>query len=277
MLTEEIATKWILGASYSADRSIYHRYEVLKGLAQFMIRQGISAFCPKTADLPKIHWHTYSPYIFSRQEIAKLFEAIDTYKESPYSNSHKRHLVMPLIFRLLYSCGMRVSEVISLKVDDVDFENGIITVTESKSGTARYVPMLDEIKKLLQNYVIQQHPQTFLFPSRDGGKYHDKTIYGFFRQILEIIGIPHQGRGKGPRVHDFRHTFAVHSLLQAQKRGIPFSACLPRISACLGHHTLNATMHYLHWTEEYYPEIVQKLQNSFGTIIPEGVQNHEED
>jgi len=253
-----------------------YRYAVLKGLAQFMIRQGIPSFCPAISDLPKIHWHTYSPYIFSRNEIANFFRAVDSYKESPFSNSHKRHAVMPLIFRLLYSCGMRVSEVISLKIQDLDFEQGLIMVAESKSGNPRYVPMLDEIKKLLQNYEEQYKPQTLLFPARDGGIYHVKTIYGFFRQILELIGIPHQGRGKGPRVHDFRHTFAVHSLLQAQKQGIPVSAWLPRISACMGHHSLDATMHYLHWTAEYYPEIVQKLANAFGSIIPEGAQNHEE-
>lgn len=270
ILTEGMVREWILGDENTADRSIYHRYEVIKGLAQYMLRMQIQAYCPTASDIPKIHWHTYSPHIFTRSEVTRFFRALDSYPKAHFSNSHRRHIVMPIIFRLLYGCGMRVSEVLNLKPDDINLDNGIITIRQAKFEQVRYVPMLPEIAERLRAYMVKLPNSEFLFPSRDGGKYHDKTVYEQFRQVLKKTGIPHKGRGKGPRVHDFRHTFAVHSFQQAERQGIPISSYLPRISACLGHNSLNATEHYLHWTEEFYPEISDKLHKTFENLIPDG-------
>ncbi len=82
----------------------------------------------------------YVPYIFSHKEVRAFFKAADAMTKSPHSIAPRRHLIMPVLFRMLYCCGLRASEVLKLKGEDVDLEQGIITIRDSKNGKTRYVP-----------------------------------------------------------------------------------------------------------------------------------------
>jgi len=111
-------------------------------------------------------------------------------------------------------------------------------------------------------------PETYFFRAPDDGSYGTRSIYSVFRDILWAAGISHGGRGKGPRVHDFRHTFAVHSLEKMVKEGRELSSALPRLSAYLGHTNLAATEKYLRLTAELYPEIISILDRDYGYVLP---------
>lgn len=189
-----------------------------------------------------------------------------------HSVAPRRHLVMPVLFRLLYCCGLRVSEATDLLMGDVDLDEGILTIRDSKFGRTRYVPMSKETTTSCGQYA-QGNPYAgdaagYFFPAPDGGGYNERSVYHVFRELLWNAGISHGGRGKGPRVHDFRHTFAVHFLEKWQRDGKELTIALPRLSAYLGHNDITATERYLRMPAELYPEISALLSEKYGYLIP---------
>ena len=106
------------------------------------------------------------------------------------------------------------------------------------------------------------------FPSVHGGPYRIGAIYVAFRRLLFGCGIPHGGKGKGPRVHDLRHTFAVHAMLRWYREGADLDAKLPVLATYLGHQSLLGTERYLHLTAELFPEVAVRVNAAFGDIIP---------
>lgn len=90
--------------------------------------------------------------------------------------------------------------------------------------------------------------------------------------MLHRCGIPHGGRGKGPRIHDLRHTFAVHAMLRWYREGADLDARLPVLATYLGHQSLLGTERYLHLTAELFPEVTARSDAAFGDVIPGGAR-----
>jgi len=111
-----------------------------------------------------------------------------------------------------------------------------------------------------------------LFPSAQRGAFSLRTVYGLFRKLLLECGIAHAGRGTGPRIHDLRHTFAVHTLLRWYRDGEDLDAKLPLLATYLGHQHLSGTQRYLHLTAELFPEITARLDAVFGEVIPRRIE-----
>jgi len=151
-------------------------------------------------------------YIFSEKELKNIFTICDNY---PVSNvSPNRHLILPLVLRMLYGCGLRISEALNLKCNDIDLKQGTLFIRDAKFGKERIVPMAKTLTQRCRQYVDKVHNYNscnpFFFPSPYGGRYNESTIYKLFRQILWKVGISHSG--KGPRLHDVRHSYSVHCL-----------------------------------------------------------------
>ncbi len=108
-----------------------------------MVRIGCREYVPSRSDIGKMH-RTFIPYIFTHDEIKSLFTVMDSLETPPRSGAPRRKNVIPILFRLLYCCGLRVSEATKLKGEDVDLGNGILTIKNSKFGKSRYVPMSPE-------------------------------------------------------------------------------------------------------------------------------------
>jgi len=212
----------------------------------------------------------FSPRILTHAEVEQLLDAVD--QLTPTARSPLRHLVMPEVFRLLYGCGFRLSEVLHLRVADVDLNRGILTVRQGKFGKDRLVPPALSLVMRLQKYAAgfeaRRPPDAFFFPSHHGGPWAIQTAYHLFRQLLLQCAIPHAGRSKGPRVHDLRHTFAVHCLLRWYREGADLDAKLPVLATYLGHQSLAGTQHYLHLTAEFFPEVAVRVNAAFGDVIP---------
>ena len=103
-------------------------------------------------------------------------------------------------------------------------------------------------------------PSSFLFVKTDGTPGSAGNVYKWFRRILQECGIPFMGDHKGPRVHDLRHTFAVHALVHMARNGMDLYTSMPILSTCLGHRSLSATEQYVRLTMEMYPELVEKTK-----------------
>jgi integrase/recombinase XerD len=186
-----------------------------------------------------------------------------------------RHLVMPEVFRLLYGCGFRVREVLKLRVRDVDLNQGTITVRQGKGRKDRLVPPALALVNRLRKYAARlenRPPDATFFPGVSGRPFSLRTVYTLFRQLLLRCGIPHAGRGKGPRIHDYRHLFAVHALRRWYREGADLDAKLPLLATYLGHQHLSGTQHYLHLTAELFPEITARAEAAFGDVIPRRIE-----
>lgn len=90
--------------------------------------------------------------------------------------------------------------------------------------------------------------------------------------MLRIAKIPHGGRGRGPRIHDLRHTFAVRRLEAWYREGADLNAKLPVLSTYLGHESMSGTQRYLQLTAELYPDLAKRIEPSFGSFTPPGGQ-----
>ena len=221
----------------------------------------------------KIHGSGFTPYIFTHDEIKQLFNAADN--EPSGSDSFK--MCAPLLFRLLYGTGLRINEALSIRVGDVLSDKGLLTVLDSKNDDSRLVPVSPSLLKRITEYlyVVNYSDDEPLFQTSVSKSLSKNQAYEWFRLILWRAGIPHRGRGKGPRLHDLRHTFAVHSLQAAIEKGTDPNAFLPLISVYLGHKSLSATERYLRLTAEVYPYLTNEMNKIMNDIIPE-VYDYEE-
>src|SRR5437868_5231401 len=144
-----------------------------------------------------------------------------------------------------------------------------------RAGYPAYVP---------DSTLAARNPSTFVprmlsdeelrifFPGPSGGPFALRTVYTLFRELLLQCGIPHAGRGKGPRIHDYRHLFALHTLRRWYRAGEDLDAKLPLLATYLGHQHLAGTQRYLHLTAEIFPEITARMNAAFGEVIPRGIE-----
>jgi len=269
-LPKELVLQWTEKKPFESESTHHGRITLMRMLSKYLVRLGYEAYLyPERTG--SAGCESYHPYIFSEVELARFFTQVD--QCPPSMSSPNRHLILPLLFRILYGCGLRISEAVHLKVKDVNPVEGTLTLREAKFGKDRLVPMSGSLGSRCQTYQETMHrtsePDHFFFPSPYGGHCQEGTIYQYFRRFLWQAGISHGGRGKGPRVHDFRHTFAVHCLKRWGRSGVDLSTALPYLSTYLGHTGLKSTQHYLRLTADLYPEIVATVEEKFGVLLPE--------
>ena len=267
-----IARKWLAKKAHESARTQQQRITVFRHFSRFLLRLGYSAYVPDST-LAARRPSTFVPRMLSDEELRKFFQAVDALE--PTARSPLRHLIMPEVFRLLYGCGFRVREALKLRVRDVDLNQGIITVRQGKGRKDRLVPPALPLVNRLRKYAAHfenRPPDASFFPGPSGRPFSLRTVYTLFRQLLLQCGIPHAGRGKGPRIHDYRHLFAVHALRRWYREGEDLDAKLPLLATYLGHQHLSGTQHYLHLTAELFPEITARADAAFGNVIPRRIQ-----
>jgi len=274
-LTKEVVKGWLTQRPNDADKTVAHRFSIIKGLAEYMQRMGYTAYCPTRGDIPKLQLGTYIPHIFTHSEVLAFFNALDSSGKTLSAYSLRRQNMMSQIFRLLYCCGLRTSEVRGLTISDVNWEESLLLIRDSKFDKSRYIPMSAEMTENLNEYVKNNAHIPYLFPNRYGEMLGEKAIYIKFREVLLLAGIPHKGLGSGPRVHDWRHTFSVHCLQKWIASGVPLTSALPRLSTYLGHTGIGSTEKYLRMTAEVFPKITENLSRNYGHLIPKEVSARE--
>ena len=273
-ISKDLLSLWEEKRPHENETTQLIRISYIRQLCEYLHNKGYEvpgAFHPA----PKKH-QQFVPYIFTKDELERLFSAADATKATPASPI--RHLIMPVLFRLIYTCGLRASEALQLKVSDVDLELGMMTIFGAKGDKDRMVGISDSMLEYMRKY--RSHPlvagfdSEYFFPSPDGGFYDTSTIYAYFRDYLFKAGIPHRGRGKGPRVHDLRHSFAVHVLNKWSSEGKDMYTCLPILRVYLGHSSLTATEKYLRLIPDAYGELTNPFKDKFPKIM-EALDNEE--
>lgn len=245
--------KWRTSRLMDSDETIYRKLSQLAQLAKLMHRCGCECYIPRLPKKPKLD---FIPYIFSKEQISLIFKECD--KARIYDKCMNRALIaMPTLIRLLYGTGMRISEALTLSNKDVDISNGVIRLHNTKNRKERLIVVSDSLNTALSQYVeyrdripvqrVSAQNQKF-FVKANGLGFSRDTAYYFFRKILDQCGIPHIGDGRGPRIHDLRHTFAVHAMLQMSEQGMDIYSVLPILATYLGHKSISSTELYLRLT-----------------------------
>ena len=239
----------------------------VRELARWLGRRGVEAYVLPAGVLPRPA--RYVPHIYTDQELAALFAQTDRCRYC--SQVPFRHLVMPVLFRTIYACGLRCSEARLLRVDDVDIDAGVLQIRDAKGGKDRQVPVSEPLRVRLADYhahLVGRSGWDWFFPGRAGQPLTLGNVDKNFRRFLWQARISHGGRGHGPRVHDLRHTFAVNNLRFWFAQGEDVGALLPVLQTYLGHSSLADTAYYLHLTAESYPDITARVQQAIGDVVP---------
>ncbi len=270
-LPRELADAWTSKQAHETEVNRQRRISLLRVLGIYMKKCGYPAWIYPPHGTSQ-STATYVPYIFTRAELAALLTSVDACL--PDSNSKYRDLVLPVLFRVLYGTGLRIAEALALQRSDLDLRNGTLDIRQAKFDKERCIPihpvLLERMTLYLGKLDCVFSPDGPLFPGPAGMAYSVPTIYNYFRRFLWQARIPHHGRGHGPRLHDLRHSFAVHCLKKWVLDGVDLTVALPYLSVYMGHVGLKSTQGYLRLTAELYPTIVVAVERQLGSIIPEG-------
>ena len=266
-IAKEIMDTWAAPHEGEAYRTRLARCSAVRGFVKYLNGIGITAALPPSIYSASAS-NSFAPYIFTREQVATIFAVADAMPLS--KNGSSFHIIFPAILRVLYGCGLRISEALALNADDVDMNRGMITVYRSKNANTRQTPMAPSLKSSLARYKAKLETQItrtgFFFPNAKGEVYSQRTVYDKFREILWMSRIPHTG--KGPRVHDLRHTFAVHALNQWVEQGRDCYILLPVLATYLGHKNITCTERYLRLTAEVFPQVLKQTQQISDAVIP---------
>jgi integrase len=239
----------------------------VRELARWLGRRGVPAYVLPDGALPRPA--RYVPHIYTDRELAALFAQTDHCRYC--SLVPFRHLVMPVLFRTIYGCGLRASEARLLRLGDVDLTNGVLQIRDAKGGKDRQTPVSAPLRARLAGYhaqVVGRSGGDWFFPGSAGQPLTLGNVDKNFRRFLWQARISHGGRGQGPRVHDLRHTFAVNNLRDWFARGEDVGALLPVLQTYLGHSSIADTAYYLRLTAESYPHITAQIQRVVGDVVP---------
>lgn len=270
-ITKSLFDGWSKIAPLESIVNNYSRISILRGFSAYLQLMGYNSYIPK---LPR-HKSTFTPHIYTKQEITSIFRECDKlYCHRRYLYSSK--CIMPCLIRLLYSTGIRINEALRLTHADVDLESGTLMLRECKNGQDRLIPLSLSMREICRDYLAyKQHvglpclPEDRFFTATDGKASKSVTVYEIFRVVVYRAGLPHGGRGKGPRLHDLRHTFCVNSLVKMAEEGMDLYASMPVLMTYMGHKSLSATNRYVRITEEMFPNLIHKVEETYKYIFPE--------
>jgi integrase len=180
--------------------------------------------------------------------------------------------MMPVLLRLLYSTGLRISEALSIRLCDINVEKGIIAITDGKNHVGRNIAVSPSMKRVLENYLgtmASYGINDYLFHGYDGRAYTSGAARIIFHQILSKAGIKRRSSGKYPRLHDLRHLFSIRALEQMAEKGYDLYTSLPILCKYLGHKSIIETEHYIRLTKDRFSQITQLSSNYALNLFPD--------
>lgn len=269
-ITEEMGLSWATMRENEGKKGLCTRVGVVRELARFLRREGVDAYLIPT-DLGKTPSSRYQPHIFTDSELKRIFDASD--KLTINHRDPTAHLVAPVLFRLLYTCGLRPSEGRLIKRQDIDLEQGTLLIAESKGHKDRVIALSESMTALCRKYDVvmrsMKPDSEYFFPAnRKLPAFCHHWVSDTLWCCWERAGIGEYS-GNKPRPYDFRHTFATKILYRWLKEGRDLDNCLPYLSAYMGHAHFEHTAYYIHLVPEYFPQMANMDLWRFAALLPE--------
>jgi site-specific recombinase XerD len=258
-----------LADGWPITRSWHAKYGALRGLFSYAVTRGYLRASPLPVTVPK-QPARFVPHIYSMDELRRLLNGTAFYQKLK-----SRILIEPHTFRaallLLYGAGLRVSEALSLNLADVDLEEALIVIRDTKFYKSRLVPLGSDLNDVMAQYAKKRkrdgHPQRDdapFFVTRLGARIPICLIEHAFRRLRAHSGIYRRGGTRSqPRLHDLRHTAAVHRLTAWYREGKDVQRLLPLLSTYLGHTNIASTQVYLTMT----PDLLHEASKRFAKYV----------
>lgn len=267
-ISKELCNDWCRKRDYESVNNQAHRISTMRVFCRYLTDIGLDAYIPPKGITPKAP--RYDAHIYSDGELKRFFAQVDKSRSVPGECPY-RSLVMPVFFRILYTSGMRVSELRLVRIHDINLDGKYITIRNAKNNKDRIVPvhpqLIERCRSLKENIHAASPEDEYFFMIRPGEPMPLVNVYRNFRRYLEHAGIPHTG--KGPRVHDFRHTYCVNLLRKWADEEKDLMAYLPYMRTMLGHEGFEETAYYLKLTTERFPYIKDQLKKAFPDLVRE--------
>lgn len=273
LIDEKIIRGYLSHNSALSEKTRESRLSLLRQLCRFIALEE-----PRTAIPPArflgIRRSLFVPRIFTRAEARLFLKACACLSKG--RGSPLRGLVHGTALMLLYLTGIRLGEALSLNLEDVDLFHGVLKIRHSKFGKSRLVPMAQDLtnrmqkcRRFVERSLGVRPPSGCFFPGPKGARCTKGALRYSFRKVLAEAAIPWLGPGKGPRLHDLRHSFAVHRMILWYEQGADLGTKLPLLATYLGHVSLSSSQHYIRLTEDLLGEVTRRYQSRFGHLITE--------
>jgi site-specific recombinase XerD len=252
-VTAERVMSYIAGTG-RVTRFWHRKHEALRGFYRFAIARSYTQSCPLPETLPRPS-HVFTPYIYSPDELRRLINATD---QCVSSRTKLQATTVRTVLLLLYGAGLRIGEALRLTPQDVDLASSLLTVRESKFYRTRLVPIGVHLTSILAAYDKQRSQSRIpgstmesFFVTRHGQPVIRSLAERTFCRLRGLANVHrHDGARYQPRLHDLRHTFAVHRLVAWYREGADVQRLLPQLSTYLGHVHISATQRYLTMTPD---------------------------
>lgn len=264
-VTFESATEWIYFKKTDSKKQLRERILTVKYLSRYLLSIGIDAYIPDIKVKGDFHKH---PQLFNDMQLCRFFAGADRLKTN--KRSPNREYIAPVLFRVIYACGLRNSEACTIKKKDIDLKKGIVIVIHSKGDKDRIVFMDRMLADLCNRFDIVYSSilpgrEYFFQISRNRLHPTKYNIDDWFDLILKNTGLDKEFSVK-PTVHGMRHLFAVKSMKKCLEQGEDFGNWIKYLSKYMGHESTEETMYYLHMVEALIPEYQEKISS-----ITEGI------
>ncbi len=264
---EDISTEMVAEFLYGnspVTSAWFIKHTALSGFYEYAISRNFINYSPLPKNLPK-RPPSFIPYIYSRVELRQLFKAAFSYQKN---RSHVEPYMVNKLLIVLYATGIRLSEALALTLDDVDLSQYLIIVEQTKFYKSRLVPFSNELAKEISDYLKWRKKQGFpqektspFFYGRDNKPLNMSTVENAFVRIRQKAGIKRTDNARyQPRLHDLRHSFAVHRLMSWYQENADVQQLLPILSVYMGHTYLAATSVYLTMTNELLQEAGKRFE-----------------
>jgi integrase len=220
-------------------------------------------------EVPKREPRKYIPHAHTDEELLRFFTECDQpyAAMNPATDANRQNLIIPVIFRLLYSTGMRPFEVRMLKRTDVCFDSGVVGIEVSKGYDQRYIVLHDTMLTLMLQYdkaISRICPdRSYFFPGEDNGFIDPKRLNAVFRKLWNRIS------STKCRLYDFRHNYAIQNINAWLSAGMSYHSKLVYLSKSMGHRDIEGTCYYYALTPVMAEIQERQSRQPFDDLIPE--------
>lgn len=271
-LTPETFASWCATLKCLSPGVRRFRMRVVRNLCLYRRRTEPECLVPDLALFPLPH-QPVQPHIFSEEEICRLARVVDTLE--PTHHSPIRRDVFRLAVILLYTTGLRRGELLRMKIGDFDSSEGTLLVRSTKFHKSRLLPLsadgCAEMERHLQIRRVRGLPVSedtpLIWNARSGGRSYTEGGFGQGMRRLFLAAAIRTADGRLPRVHDFRHAFAVHALVRWYRSGVDVHAKLPFLAIYMGHVSIVSTAYYLRFIDLVTGEAAKRFSRHCQRII----------
>ena len=232
----------------------YQKYLIILKFCKFLIRFGNTNVFYR--EITFNNDSSFNPHIYTEEEMKTILVKIDTKKYSNKVFSYE----YPVLFRLLYSTGLRISEALNIKFKDVDLNNNSINIMLSKENISRKIYFSVSMKKVLIKYfnIINFDNDEYIFTTTK------ENALSVFKNIVKRLNI----ETNSIRLHDLRHSFSTIAFDKMIKKNIEPEEVLIYLEKFMGHSTISSTEYYLHMTENKKSEVTNTMKQYASDIYP---------